>query len=93
VTEIDDCRLHQCKTVLQMVAVVNAMLPGLKSSPAYVMARRELFPNSDDVLTGRGAWRSLSMTQVAVCEQCCQERDTFLLTKYPLWSKEHQLAS
>jgi len=93
VREIDDCAVHQCGTVLQIVAVVDALRPGLKASPVYGKARREQFPNSDDVITGRGAWRSLRSTHLAVCDECCRQRDAFLLTNYPLWSKAHDLAS
>ena len=93
VNDIDDCRIHGCSTVLQVVAVVDALTPGLKASPAYVIARRERFPNSDDVVAASGARRALHSTHVAVCEECCRKRDTFLLTEYPRWSTTHALAS
>ena len=92
VKEIDDCPIHSCSTVLQIVAVVDALTPGLKASPAYVRARRERFPNSDDVVAATGARRALHSTHVAVCEECCRRRDTFLLTEYPRWSTTHALA-
>ena len=91
--DIDDCSVHGCATVLQMVAVVDAMRAGLKATPAYVLARRERFPNSDDVVTARGAWRTLRSKRVAVCPECCRQRDAFLLANYPLWSRTHELAS
>jgi len=93
VSEIDDCCVHHRRTLLQIVAVVDVLKPGLKASPAYVKARREGFPNSNDVMTGRGAWRSARRTCVAVCEECCRQRDAYLVAHYPLWSKTHDLAS
>ena len=92
-SEIDDCPLHGCHTLLRLIAVVDALKPGLKGSPAYVQARRAQFPNSDDVVTARGARRTLHETRVAVCTECCRQRDAFLLTHYPRWSATHDLAS
>ena len=91
--EIDDCPLHSCNTVLQVVSVVDALRPGLKSTPEYVKARRDQFPNSNDVVSACGVRRILRTTSVAVCEECCRQRDDFLLTKYPRWSATHELAS
>ena len=91
--EIDDCELHLCATVLQTVAVVDALRPGLKGTPTYVMARRERFPNSNDVVAASGVRRLLPSTHIGVCEECCRQRDTFLQANYPIWSKTHDLAS
>jgi hypothetical protein len=93
VSEIDDCPIHGCHTQLRVVGVVDPLKPGLKGSPAYVQARRAQFPNSDDVVTARGARRTLLATRVAVCLECCRQRDAFLLTQYPRWSATHDLAS
>jgi hypothetical protein len=93
VKEIDDCEVHKCATVLQTVAVVDALKPGLKATPTYAMARRERFPHSNDVVAGSGVRRSLPSTHIGVCEECCRQRDSFLRSNYPLWLKTHELAS
>ena len=91
--EIDDCDVHACGTHLQTIRVVAGTYPGMKESPTYRMARRERFPNSDDVLPARGVWRDRTDAEVAVCAQCCTDRDAFIRGQYPRWLLTHEIAS
>jgi hypothetical protein len=78
---------------MQTVRVVAKTHAGMKDSPTYVMARRVRFPRSDDVLAARGAWLQRENTEVAVCPECCAERDNFIRAQYPRWLLTHELAS
>ena len=91
--DIDDCNVHVCATHLQKIRVVAATHTGMKESPTYVMARRERFPNSDDVLPARGMWCDRAEVEVAVCAQCCADRDAFIRGQYPRWLRTHEIAS
>ena len=90
--DIDDCTVHVCATHLQTIRVVKATHAGMKDSPTYVMTRRELFPNSDDVLVARGVWRDRDQADVAACAQCCADRDSFIRSQYPRWLLTHEIA-
>lgn len=90
---IDECDLHGCATELETVRVEAATRIAMKDSPRYVRERRERFPNSNDVLVARGAWRLHKSARVAVCAKCCAARDAFLKAEYPSWSTTHDLAS
>jgi hypothetical protein len=91
--EIENCEVHVCATHLQTIPVVASAHTGMKDSPTYVIARRERFPNSDDVLPARGVWRDRQNAEVAVCQQCCADRDSFIRTQYPRWLLTHEIAS
>ena len=91
--DIDDCEIHGCSTVLRVLGVGDPLTASLKHSPAYVLAKRADFPHSDDVVEGRGIRRRVKTARVAVCLVCCEHRDRFLLDRYPMWSRTHELSS
>jgi hypothetical protein len=91
--DIDDCEIHGCSTELRELRVGDPIKPSLKQTPAYLWAKRAQFPYSDDVVDGRGIRRTAQTARVPVCAECCAQRDRFLLARYPIWSRTHELAS
>jgi len=89
---IDDCEIHKCGTVLQVLRVKDPMRATLKESPAYLRARRLRFPHSDDVVASRGISETLETVRLPVCAECCKQRDDFLRVNYPIWAQSHELA-
>jgi hypothetical protein len=76
-----------------VLGVGDPLKASLKHSPAYVCAKRAAFPHSDDVVDARGVRRQMKTVRVAVCLVCCEHRDRFLLDRYPIWSRTHELSS
>jgi len=89
---VDDCEVHACATELRELRVGDPLKISLKDSPAYLWAKRKTFPHSDDVVAAKGIRRTLLVVKIPVCSKCCEQRDQFLLTKYPIWSRTHELA-
>ena len=83
------CPVHGEPMKVRSIKVVYGRAVGLKTSQAYVEARAETFPHSDDWIHGAVTLRRKRTRRVPICAECVAERDRYLARHHPEWLVDH----
>jgi hypothetical protein len=84
------CEVHGCPMPTRSIRVVYGLRRGLKQSPAYLDARRALFPHCDDWSNGGCVVREPRSRAKPIYPECMAARDAYLQARHPSWLASHR---